>query len=86
MAITKRTVATKIAAYLHHEATLAELVDWAERALMDEDFDPADIAVLANVIARLGAADVRAFGLTWEDCETMLATLGFSARVEIVAA
>lgn len=86
MAITKRTVAAKIASYLHHETSLADLVDWAERALMDEDFYPADIAVLADVVARLGAADVRAFGLTWEDCEAMLATLGYSARVEIVAA
>lgn len=86
MAITKRTVATKIASYLHHETTLAELVDWAERAFMDADFDPADTALLADVIARVGAADVRAFGLTWEDCEAMLARLGYSARVEIVAA
>jgi hypothetical protein len=86
MAITKRTVATKIASYLHHETSLPELVEWAERAFMDADFDPPDTALLADVTARLGAADVRAFGLTWEDCETALATLGFSARVEIVAA
>jgi hypothetical protein len=29
---------------------------------------------------------VRAFGLTWEDCEQLLRQLGYSARVEIVAA
>lgn len=34
----------------------------------------------------LGVADVRAFGLTWADCEELLAKLGFSARIEIVAA
>ncbi len=86
MAITKDMVAAKIASHLRHETSLAELVDWAERAFMDADFDPADTEVLANVIARLGAADVRAFGLTWEDCEAILATLGYNARVEIVAA
>jgi hypothetical protein len=86
MAITKQMVARKIASYLHHETNLAELVDWAERAFMDADFDPADTEVLADVVARLGAADVRAFGLTGDDCEAMLATLGFTARVEIVAA
>jgi len=35
MTITKQTVADKIAAYLHHEITLAQLVDWSERAIMD---------------------------------------------------
>jgi hypothetical protein len=34
MTITKKTVADKIAAYLHHEMTLAQLVDWSERALV----------------------------------------------------
>ena len=35
MTITKQTVADQIAAYLHHEITLGQLVDWSERALMD---------------------------------------------------
>ena len=34
MTITKQTVADKIAAYLHHQITLAQLVDWSERAMM----------------------------------------------------
>ena len=29
MTITKKTVADKIAAYLHHEISLAQLVDWS---------------------------------------------------------
>jgi hypothetical protein len=41
---------------------------------------------ISSVVARLGVADVRAFGLTWEECEAMLKRLGFSARVAIVAA
>ena len=35
MTLTKQHVADQIAAYLHHEMTLAQLVDWSERALMD---------------------------------------------------
>lgn len=31
----------------------------------------------------VGVADVRAFGLTWEDCEALLGQLGYKARVEI---
>jgi hypothetical protein len=86
MTITKQTVADKIAAYLHHEITLAQLVDWAERTLLDGEFAEADAGTISAVVARLGVADVRAFGLAWEDCEQLLHRLGFSPRVEVVAA
>jgi cobyrinic acid a,c-diamide synthase len=86
MTITKQTVADKIAAYLHHEMTLAQLVDWAEDAMMDGEFAESDTRTLSQVIARLGVADVRAFGLAWEDCESLLQQLGFFPRVEVVAA
>ena len=86
MTITKKTVADKIAAYLHHEITLAQLVDWSESALLDGEFPEQDTATISAVIARLGVADVRAFGLTWEDCEAVLCQLGFSAQVKVAAA
>ena len=86
MTVTKQTVADQIAAYLHHEITLAELVDWSERALMDGDLAERDATTLSSVIARLGVADVRAFGLAWEDCVELLGRLGFAPRVEVVAA
>ena len=85
MTITKKTVADKIAEYLHHKITLAELVDWSEHALMDGELAERDAQTLSSVIARLGVADVRAFGLAWEDCEELLHKLGFSPRVEVVA-
>jgi cobyrinic acid a,c-diamide synthase len=85
MTITKQTVADRIAAYLHHEITLAQLVDWAENAMMDGELAEGDAKTLSPVIARLGVADVRAFGLAWEDCEDLLRKLGFSPRVEVVA-
>ena len=86
MQISKQTVAEKLAGYLHHELTLAQLVDWAENALMDGDVEDRDVEVISTVLARLGVADVRAFGLTWEDCEDLLQRLGFTPRVEVVAA
>jgi len=85
MTITKQNVADKIAAYLHHEITLAELVDWSECALMDGEFAEHDAATLSQAVARLGVADVRAFGLAWDDCEEILRKLGFAPRVEVVA-
>lgn len=84
--ITKKTVADKIAAYLHGEISLAQLVDWAESAVQEAEFDEQDTEVLKSVLSRLGVADVRTFGLEWSDCEQMLKQLGYSARVDIVAA
>ena len=86
MIVTKQAVAEKIAGYLQHRIALPQLVDWAENAMMDADFDDQDAATITAVVSRLGVADVRAFGLAWADCEELLAKLGYSARVEIVAA
>ena len=86
MTITKQTVADKMAAYLHHEITLSQLVDWSERTLMEGELAERDAATLSSVLARLGVADVRAFGLEWGDCEELLGKLGFTPRVEVVAA
>jgi hypothetical protein len=86
MTITKQTVADQIAAYLHHEITLAQLVDWSENVLMEGELAERDVQALSSVVARLGVADVRAFGLAWDDCEELLHKLGFSPRVEVVAA
>lgn len=83
--ITRETVVEKIAAYLRHDLSLAALVAWAEDALMEGEFDSQDVATLREVVARLGVADVRAFGLTWEDCEQLLGRLGYAARVSIFA-
>jgi cobyrinic acid a,c-diamide synthase len=86
MLITKTIVADKIAAYLHHDITLAQLVDWAERAMMEDEFDDNGLLAIRTAVSRLGVADVRAFGLTWDDCEELLRELGFAARVNIVTA
>ena len=86
MTITKKTVANKLAAYLGHELALGDLVEWAEQAMQGGVFEERDAKLLATVIGRLGVADVRAFGLAWEDCEQILKQLGYSAKVDIVAA
>ena len=86
MTITKQTVADKIAAYLHHEITLANLVDWAECVLLDGELAERDASTISSVIARLGVSDVRTFGLAWDDCEQLLRQLGFAPRVDVVAA
>jgi len=79
-------VAHKLEAYLHHQLSLDDLVAWANTAMLEGDFEEEHFDAVRDVVARLGLADVRAFGLTWEECENLLKQLGYQARVEIVAA
>ena len=83
--ITRQTVVDKLAAYLHHDMPSTDLVAWAETAMMEGEFDPKHFTDIRDVVARLGVADVRTFGLTWEDCQELLARLGYAAHVSIVA-
>ncbi|MBT4497108.1 MAG: hypothetical protein HOC74_05265 [Gemmatimonadetes bacterium] len=83
--ITASVVAAHLTSYLRHERSLAELVDWAEEVMMEEEFVPEQYEVIRDVVARLGLADVRAFGLTWEDCEQFLERLGYTVNVEVNA-
>ncbi len=83
MKITRKDVARKIVDYLHHQITRQELVDWAENMMMDADFESHDLKALRDVVSRLGLADVKAFGMTWEDCEYFLSRLGYQARVVV---
>jgi len=84
-AITRQAVADKLAAYLRHDLSRADLVAWAESAMMDGEFEREHFTDIRDVVARLGVADVRTFGLAWEDCEQLLSRLGYAARVNIVA-
>jgi hypothetical protein len=83
--ITRQIVADKLAAYLQHDLSLANLVAWAESAMMDGEFEDKHFLAISDVVARLGVADVRAFGLTWEDCEQFLKRLGYAAHIQIMA-
>ncbi|MEX2307316.1 MAG: hypothetical protein WD738_06975 [Pirellulales bacterium] len=83
MLITPQIVADKLGAYLRHQISLEELVDWAEQQVMDGEFESTTVR---DAVARMGVADVRAFGLTWDDCQRVLRDLGFAAQVHIESA
>jgi hypothetical protein len=86
MKITRQVAAEKIADYLHGKVSQVDLVDWAERAMMEAEFEEADIEVLSDIIGRLGLADVAEFGLRWQDCEEFLRRLGYRATVTVSTA
>ena len=81
--VTREQLVAQLKDYLHHRLSLEELVDWAEEAMREEDFEEAHFNKLRDVISRLGLADVRAFGLTWGDCKEKLECLGYRVNIEI---
>jgi len=83
MLIRKKDVIEKLHDYLNHKLELAELVDWAEVALMEGELENSSFEKMRDTLARLGLADVSTFGLAWEECEKILEQLGYRANVEI---
>lgn len=85
MTINRENAAKKLTEYLQHQISLEQLVDWAETAMMEGQFKGPHWETVRDIVARLGLADVRAFGFTWEDCESFLDRLGYAAGVDVVA-
>jgi hypothetical protein len=81
--ITRHVVAQQLTQYLHGEIPLARLVHWGEEAMREGEFSEEDFETIREVVARIGLSDVAAFGLTWEDCSSMLARLGYRATVVV---
>src|SRR5476651_416627 len=50
--ITRNTVASQLRDYLQHRTTRASLVDWAERAMMEEEFDEGDLDTIRDITSR----------------------------------
>ncbi len=84
--ITRQTILEKLNSYLNHQLTLAELVDWAENALIEPDIAEDDVDLVMDVLMYLGAADSRGFPLTWEVLSDFMARLGGNVRVIVEVA
>ena len=84
--IARDDVAEKLNDYLHHRLDLDQIVSWAELAMMDADFDPSDFDNIRDIVARIGLADVRVLGLTWQDCENFLNRLGYRVHLDVTPA
>ena len=83
MKITRQNVGQKLIDYLYHRITLAELVDWAESAMMKADFEEQDFETVRDIVSRVGLADAKAFGIIWEDCENFLSRLGYRLKIKV---
>ena len=81
MIITKEELASQILRYMKREISLKDLVDWAEEAIREADFDERDLDILRDIVGRLGLADVKEFGLTLDDCHDYLQKLGYTVSI-----
>ncbi len=83
---TRQTILDKLNAYLNHQITLAELVNWAENTLIEPNIpEDEDANQIMDMLMYLGAADTRGFPLTWEVLSDFLERLGGNVRVIVEA-
>ncbi len=85
MLLTKTMLVDMLLKYINRQISLQALIDWAEQMMQDADFEDAHFDLIRDIIARIGLADVREFGLTWDDCYEYLHRLGYDVRVELTA-
>lgn len=81
MIMTKEILTDMIEKYLNRQITKAELVDWAENMVCDAEFEERDADLIRRILSYLGLADVKEFGLSWEDCYNYLHELGHNVAV-----
>jgi len=86
MILTRKMLADMLMQYINRETTLTSLVDWAENMMQEADLESSSFEVIRDILARIGLADVREFGLTWDDCYEYLHRLGYDLKIELVQA
>jgi hypothetical protein len=85
--ITRQIILERLDAYLNHQIALAELIDWAENALIEPGIPESENAdLLMDVLMYLGAADTRGFPLTWDILSDFMDKLGGSVRAIVESA
>ena len=81
--VTKREIANRISSYLNRSITLEQMVDWAENMICEAEYEEKDFELIKEVLSRLGLADVKEFGLSWDDCYNYLSRLGYQVKVSV---
>ena len=84
MVVTKKVLVDKIIQYINRQINLAALVAWSEDMIQEAEFDDKDLPLIREILSRIGLADVKEFGLTWDDCYDYLHKLGFDVKVELL--
>ncbi len=84
MLVTKKVFVDMLIKYINRTIELSTLIDWAEEMIREADFEERNYKLIRDILARIGLADVREFGLTWDDCYDYLHKLGYDIKMEIL--
>ena len=71
----------KLLQYINREITLSELIDWSEKMICEGEIEESQAELIQGILGHIGLADVREFGLTWDDCYEYLKRLGYRVSV-----
>jgi hypothetical protein len=86
MIVTKKDVVEMLLEYINRKIDLPILVNWAEEAIKEADFETENFELIRDIVSRIGLSDVREFGLTWDACHDYLHRLGYDVKVELLEA
>lgn len=81
--LTRQIIAQHLSDYLNHRSSLAVLVDWAEKSIMQGGAEKNYEKPIMRALGRIAAADVKEFGLLWEDCDDIMKQLGYEVKVDL---
>jgi len=84
MVITKKILVDKLMQYINRQIDLGALVSWSEDMMQEAEFDDKDLSLIRDILSRIGLADVREFGLSWDDCYDYLHKLGVEVKIELL--
>lgn len=84
MILTRKLLADMLIRYINRDIDLSSLVNWAEDMIREADFENGSFRLIRDILTRIGLADVREFGLTWDDCYDYLHKLGYNVKVELL--
>ena len=84
MVVTKKMLVDKLLQYINRQIALAALVSWSEEMMQESDLEGQNFDLIRDILSRIGLADVREFGLTWDDCYEYLHRLGYDVKVELL--
>lgn len=51
--------------------------------IKEADFESKNFELTRDILARIGLANVREFGLSWDDCYDYLHKLGYDVKIEV---
>jgi hypothetical protein len=83
MKVSKENIVNEILSYLNRSISLEQMVDWAENMIREAEYDEKDFELIKEILGRLGLADVKEFGLSWDDCYDYLSRMGYQVKVSI---